>query len=453
MWLYLKDKFSISNEAWHEIAIKANGLPNTHSIKKRINELNSKWNLKPTPGDAEGVQLGFAESLQEHIVRLQKNGEINDGETIKIKLSGDGTNIGKQLTVVKFTFTILNEKDVAMAEKGNYVLAVIKTTETYHNLRDSLADLQMEMSNLKEISANNCTYKIEYFLGGDLKFLALVCGLGRANEDYACVWCKCPREQWWDTSKTWSINDPKFGARTVTEIARFSTGRKLNCKAQPLFDFIPMDLVIIDILHFFLRISDVLINLFTRKKTSDRFPRDKYKHMACYEEFIKSMGITFNFRINKESKKLEYRDLTEPEKLKLFQNIKILTYACQNKDIHVIWAKFMDIIGDLRLDFTSEEGILELQRNSKSWFEHFLKVYQAKDVTPYMHALCYHVPEFLSLYQNIAYYTQQGLEKYNNRASKDFFRSTIHKGVDALKQLFLKKNRIQFLEAAGYERV
>ena len=27
MWLYLKDKFNISNEAWHEIAIKANGLP------------------------------------------------------------------------------------------------------------------------------------------------------------------------------------------------------------------------------------------------------------------------------------------------------------------------------------------------------------------------------------------------------------------------------------------
>ena len=80
MWLYLKDKFIISNEAWHEIAIKANDLPNIYSIKKQINELNSEWNLKRTPGDAEGVQLGFAESLQKHIVRLQKNGEINDGE-------------------------------------------------------------------------------------------------------------------------------------------------------------------------------------------------------------------------------------------------------------------------------------------------------------------------------------------------------------------------------------
>ena len=118
----------------------------------------------------------------------------------------------------------------------------------------------------------------------------------------------------------------------------------------------------------------------------------------------------------------------------------------------MMWQKFMELIGDLKLDFTSEDEILQLQEDIKSWFGIFLNVYQAKDVTPYMHALHCHVPEFLSLHQNIAYYTQQGLEKHNDRASKDFFRSTNHKGIDALKQLFLKKNRIQFLEAAGYER-
>ena len=182
MWLYLKDKFNISNEARHEIAMKANDVPNTYSIKKRIKELNSKWNLKPTPGDTESVQSGFSESLQEHIVKLQQAGEIKDGDTIKIKFRGDGTNIGKRLTVVNFTFTILNEMELAMGEKDNYVLAIIKTTETYDNIRESLADLRMEMSNLKEISVNNCTYQIEYFLGGDWKFLALVYGLGRANK-------------------------------------------------------------------------------------------------------------------------------------------------------------------------------------------------------------------------------------------------------------------------------
>ena len=228
-----------------------------------------------------------------------------------------------------------------------------------------------------------------------------------------------------------------------------------------------MDHVIIDTLHLFLRISDVLIDLLIRELTksdaieknktfSDGSPRDKYKHMASYEEFVKSIGISFNFRINKESKKLDCRDLTGPEKLKLFQNINIpalLPRNSENKEIQVIWQKFKALIGDLKLDFTSEDDILQLQGDIKSWLGLFLNVYQAKDVTPYLQALHCHVPEFLSLNQNIAYYTQQGLEKYNDRASKDFVRSTNHEGIHALKQLFLKKNRIQFLEAAGYERV
>ena len=74
--------------------------------------------------------------------------------------------------------------------------------------------------------------------------------------------------------------------------------------------------------------------------------------------------------------------LLDPNKLILFQNINIpvlFPHCSQNKEIQVIWAKFMDIIGDLKL---VQEGILQLHRNIKSWFEHFLEVYQAKDVTP-----------------------------------------------------------------------
>ena len=74
-----------------------------------------------------------------------------------------------------------------MNEKGNYVLAIIKTTENYDNLKESLADLNNEMSNLKEITVNSHKYSIEYFLGGDWKFLACVCGLRAANlAQYLC---------------------------------------------------------------------------------------------------------------------------------------------------------------------------------------------------------------------------------------------------------------------------
>ena len=43
------------------------------------------------------------------------------------------------------------------------------------------------MSKLEKIEVTSVTYQIEYFLGGDWKFLAMLCGIGRANEDYACI--------------------------------------------------------------------------------------------------------------------------------------------------------------------------------------------------------------------------------------------------------------------------
>lgn len=43
--------------------------------------------------------------------------------------------------------------------------------------------------------------------------------------------------------------------------------------------------------------------------------------MAGYEKFVKELEINFEWKINRDSKKLEYRDLTRPEKLLLFQHI------------------------------------------------------------------------------------------------------------------------------------
>ena len=40
--------------------------------------------------------------------------------------------------------------------------------------------------------------------------------------------------------------------------------------------------------------------------------------MAGYEKFVKEIGIDFEWKINKDTEKLEYRDLTGPEKLLLF---------------------------------------------------------------------------------------------------------------------------------------
>ena len=466
-FIYIKDKFNISNEAWHELAMKTKKIPNTYKMNKRMSELNTKWKLKTTPGEAEGVQTSFCDSLKEQIARLENKGELKDDTTVKIKLSGDGTCIGKRLKVVNFTYTILNEKENAMSEKGNYLLAIVKTKETYDNLRQSLSDLKTEMAQLKEVKVNNANYNIEYFLGGDWKFLACVCGLGAANQDYACIWCKCPRNQRYDTSKTWSLTDKLYGARSCGEITKHSKTTTYNCKSTPLFDFIPIDHVIIDTLHLFLRVSDnlfeLLIKELRRQDAIDKvkaFPnginKEKCKHMASYQVFLQQIGISFEWKVEPNTKKLEYRDLTGPEKLCVFQHINfqvLLPHYKDVKELEKLWRDFIDIIGDLKLDFPTEESIKQLQIKLQSWFQQFLHLYQAKDVTPYMHAFYHHIPEFLRLYQNVAFFNQQGMEKYNDIASKDYFRSSNHRGICALEQLFLKKQRVQFLEGAGYERV
>ena len=151
-----------------------------------------------------------------------------------------------------------------------------------------------------------------------------------------------------------------------------------------------MDHVIIDTLHLFLRISDNLFKLPIRElKRQDaidkvkRFPtgfnREKYKHMAGYEHFLRQTGISFEWRVESNTKKLEYRDLTGPEKLHVIQNINIqalLPNFEDHKKLEKLWNDFMEIIEDLKLDFPTDEPIASLTAKIKSWFQQFLSLYQ-----------------------------------------------------------------------------
>lgn len=95
MWLYLKDKFNISNEAWREFSAKAKDFLKLSKLIKRVNDLNASWTLSPTPGEAEGVLVKFEDSLRKQLERIKLKDDI-----IKIKFSRDGTQIGKRLKIV-----------------------------------------------------------------------------------------------------------------------------------------------------------------------------------------------------------------------------------------------------------------------------------------------------------------------------------------------------------------
>ena len=160
------------------------------------------WNIRPTPHGTLGVQQTLHDRLKVRIAKLLQvlpdRVPLKLNKRISVKLSGDGTCIGKRLSVINFTFTILDEGSAAYSAEGNHPLVISKDTESYDSLAKSLGDIRTEVESLKSIEIGEQDYEILYYLGGDWKFLALATGIDSATSRYACIWCKCPNGRAWE---------------------------------------------------------------------------------------------------------------------------------------------------------------------------------------------------------------------------------------------------------------
>ena len=159
----------------------------------------------------------------------------------------------------------------------------------------------------------------------------------------------------WNTKKEWSISDTAKGVRTISEIQSLSKewARKIfGCLKLPIFSSIPIDHIIIDTLHLFLRIADMLINLLIMqlrrqdgidKQRTLRLDRSKQTHLASYEIFLNE-ECKIPFRWYTDEQKLKYRDLTGPEKHRLFRKMNISTLfpsIPKASDIQELWSSFI----------------------------------------------------------------------------------------------------------------
>ena len=198
----------------------------------------------------------------------------------------------------------------------------------------SLEDIKNEIESLSTIEVSNICFDIEYFLGGDWKFLATITGIDSASANYACIWCKCPALERHNSKIKWSICESKFGARTIEENIELASKRKkeFNVTHLPIFPKIPLTNIVVDNLHMFLRVADVLIDLLIGAlRTLDRLKEsmrirntDGLTHLSMYEAALKSIGISgFSFWVGKTSQSLKWRSLTGPEKLVLFAKFNV----------------------------------------------------------------------------------------------------------------------------------
>ena len=177
---------------------------------------------------------------------------------------------------------------------GNHYFAIFKGPEKYEVLQTALSDLVSETTRLKSIDVDGVTYKIVFYLGGDLKFRNVVSGLDSCCCTYSCVFCKCPKQECYDVTKTWSVSDQVYGARTIEENEAYSKLKKkkqaYNCAHAPLFK-IPVAKTVPDVLHLFLRICDQLVaQLITElrdniEKAVWAIDRGKCSNIVKFKEF------------------------------------------------------------------------------------------------------------------------------------------------------------------------
>lgn len=266
--LYVKERYNVSNHAYHELAMINSGLPRSYTIMKKAQEIDTKSVISLTPGKILGVQQSILQRLKIAITHLTKvDSTFSRSPNVRVKLTGDGTNISRSMHCVVIAFTLIRDSANPNSPNGNHTVAILNCKEDYEHLAESLVEISEEVRTIKSVTIDDVEYEIEWFLTADMKFLAILAGIEAANARFSCVWCKCASEDRHDTMKTWSIKDTGEGARTIEEIQELSKLprrkdiEKFGCTRQPLFPSIPIHHIVPDILHLFLRVCDVLINL------------------------------------------------------------------------------------------------------------------------------------------------------------------------------------------------
>jgi len=233
-------------------------------------------------------------------------------------------------------------------------------------------------------------------------------------------------------------------------------------KHLPLMPDLEYDKFVIDLLHMFLRVSDVLLDLLIdsifradRLEQNTLFEYERHINTAIFANFLHHKckrsptprglklvelrdSLTQNWTGG--SKRILFKEITKDS-----SNIYALFGNNFENTLEVsqIWDKFwkLDII--LRSDEVNTATSIEDKTKEISTL--FKKAYALQKITPYIHFLFYHLHESYSKFGNLNYYSAQGLEKLNDQSTYQYFGST-NKSKTFIKQMLEKDFRIGFLE-------
>ncbi|RHZ49459.1 hypothetical protein Glove_520g20 [Diversispora epigaea] len=371
-------------------------------------------------------------TLLKILIPIWKKGEnpvIIPGDTLYIKLGGDGRNVGRKQNHVMITFCLLNEGEEVLKPDKQYSICLYIGKETYEILDRVGKIFALQLMDLKQngiIDEDGNHWPIEFFFSGDWKFLYIIMGLNAPNSNYFCLYCECDIKSRHNMNLSWP-----------------PTGNKKGNKKSSIFPVIDLLNYIPDELHTLLRISDILMESLFK----DLFRRNDFERniKEKIEKKMSELNIHFEFYRNNSSRSSwSWTSLMGPDKKKMLQHFPISEFISGVRGIIIenLWKEFYQLYEFMRKPNYTEEEILTFENNAKNWVKTFsqpargqintatviLGIYREEDVTPYMHILTMHIPFFMRQLKekNLAFrlFSTSSIEKKNHCQVQLFFGGT-----------------------------
>lgn len=169
--------------------------------------------------------------------------------------------------------------------------------------------------------------------------MLMVLGLNAANAHYSCLWCEIHQQDRWDTS----IDAGKYNGDNLRNLStmkhqasmrpsrrsKVTVDSKKGCINPPLLEIEPANCVV-DELHLFLRITDVLlVSFFSKMVALDHAYRVHQTgtdgNVSAATGHINKLGVSFNVWMKKEggkeTSKLEMTTLNRNERLRVLRGL------------------------------------------------------------------------------------------------------------------------------------
>eukprot|EP00731_Ephydatia_muelleri_P033905 Em0041g18a len=329
-------------------------------------------------------------------------------QKIKVRISGDGAKFSRTSSFVLLSYAILMPVGRYLSGIGNHTIAVVKGAEDYDTISTAFAATFQEIDGLQQlgfVAVNGVSYNIELFFSSDMKFMLTMLGLNAANSIYACPKCIVHRDCRWDVSKPESYYSTTMARTLVTLRRAFASHGRTAAVHQgsvnrPL-TAIPVDHMMIDELHLFLRIFDVMLRNLIKMSEP---------HTQQLVAYIRSCGVSFNiWECESSDGKVEWTSLTGEAK-KGFELLpsKMKDIPLPNAfldDVVQLWKDFEVLYNLLSSETPPPNAADDLHLKAKRWIQLFLRIksdgHQKKFVTPYFHVMVYHVSDAIRQFGNI----------------------------------------------------